>query len=188
MEAKRVGSATRRRLVWAASAAGLIGVTAVVASSVAGATPFFPQTPGVTPPNASGGTADLKGVGEFPLLYAAEGSSGDCLPGHSSCQPKAHVFTLTKGIDSSTPALAQAAVIDETYPSMSITIHSHAGPIITYELTQVGVVDDHQVFERISASSSAGTVKELITLRYNTIRWKVGTKTTGYDWASRSKL
>jgi type VI protein secretion system component Hcp len=101
------------------------------------------------------------------------------------------VFTLTKGVDSFTPTLAQAAITGHPYTSMVITIHSHAAgqqtTVITYELTHVGVVDDHQQFERISHDAPLGTVKELITLRYNTIRCKVGTTTTGWDWVTHSK-
>ena len=191
MDAKRVTSPARRRLLWAATAAGLIAVTAVVASSVAGATPFFPQTPGYTQPSFIEGTADLQGTGEFPIIYASEATSGDCVPGQAtSCHPRPHLFTLTKTVDSFTPALAQAAITGANQLNGVITIHvpsnGKLASLITYDLGHVVVVDDHQVFEK--DARGGGTIKELITLRYKTIRWTVGNTKTGYDWATGQKI
>jgi type VI protein secretion system component Hcp len=188
MDSKRVGSSARRRLVWAAGAAGLIAVTAVVASSVAGAEPFIPNVPGFAQPTALEGSVVLGGL-RFPALYASEGISGTggCSPGKLGCKPSAHGFTLTKLVDSTTPVLAQSAATGERFNEALIVINSGKGPAITYKLSDVTVADDHQQFETSAASPGNATLKELVTLSYSKIEWSVGSVKTCYDWFKAAK-
>jgi type VI secretion system Hcp family effector len=190
MGAKQDSKRARRRVILAAAVVGLAAITAVVASSGAGATPFIPAVPGFhhsAPTEATAQLGDLK----FTLQYASQAISSSCgTAGSVVCKGAPEPFTLTKQVDGTTPILAQSAASGTPYSRAVIIVRTtdkgEFKPLITYTLNEVRVLDDHQVYEH--THNGGGTVREVVTLQYQKIEWQVGNVKAGRDFAANKNL
>ncbi|HEY2162295.1 MAG TPA: type VI secretion system tube protein Hcp [Solirubrobacteraceae bacterium] len=184
MGAKQASKRVRRRVILATAAVGLVAITAVVASSGAGATPFIPAVPGFHHAGATEASAQLDNL-KFPLQYASQAISTNCGAGSSSCKGAPEPFTMTKQVDSTTPILAQSAASGKPYQRAEIIVRApekgELKPVITYTLEDVRVLDDHQVYD---TTPNGGTLREVVTLHYAKITWAVGSTKAGRDFAA----